>query len=98
MKLKGILQRVENNFNITLPSSVKDRLVFGILAVKMAINETMTDSMNQEGFASTGFYPFSPDTMMDLSYEAIPETLRSVMKEKVKDDAAVFRAQGFLPR
>lgn len=92
----NVLQRLEKKFDISIANAMKERIAYGILAVRQALNETVTMRTTRDGFRDTGWYPLSLNTMMDLCYNPIPEDLRETMLENIKEDSELFLSQGYL--
>jgi hypothetical protein len=69
-------------FNFQMSTTMKDRLVYGCLVLKKALNQTINQEVISNGFKDSGWFPLNFTTMMDLCYHTIPQEMRERMLGK----------------
>lgn len=96
MSLENVLDTISSTFKLSIPDSVRDRITYGCLAVRKALNETITVEKTINDFTNTGWYPLSSDVMFKLCYNEIPNSVRDLMVNQLETDVKYFLEQGYL--
>ena len=78
------LESASKEFNFQMSTTMKDRLVYGCLALKKALNQTINQEVISNGFKDSGWFPLNFTTMMDLCYHTIPQEMRKRDSKKIR--------------
>lgn len=91
LRIMEALGKLEEEFNITLPTEKKDKFSFGW---RTLVKDLLTADLIMKGFERTGQCPVDFYKIIGQCYTSLDQEMHIHMSERLAHDVSLFRAQG----